>query len=190
MTPPQIRAIQTKIGTEADGFWGPKSVAACQAYLRGLMPPLHPFPAPTQMALKSFYGDPGKGEIEPQLVGIDVKGLGLQYDGRPVATVRVHAKAAASLKRILTELAAAGLGGVLAQYAGVYNHRPMRGGANWSLHAYGAAIDLAPHNNGLHTHWPTKATMPLEVMEIFAREGWLPAGAFWSRDSMHFQSSQ
>jgi hypothetical protein len=66
----------------------------------------------------------------------------------------------------------------------------MRGGSNWSLHAYGAAIDLAPHNNGLHTHWPTRATMPLEVMEIFARQGWLPAGAFWSRDPMHFQATR
>jgi hypothetical protein len=32
--------------------------------------------------------------------------------------------------------------------------------------------------------------MPLDVMEIFAREGWLAAGAFWSRDSMHMQATQ
>jgi hypothetical protein len=32
--------------------------------------------------------------------------------------------------------------------------------------------------------------MPLEVMEAFAREGWLSAGAFWGRDSMHAQASQ
>jgi hypothetical protein len=32
--------------------------------------------------------------------------------------------------------------------------------------------------------------MPIEVMEEFAKEGWLPAGAFWSRDSMHFQSTR
>jgi hypothetical protein len=32
--------------------------------------------------------------------------------------------------------------------------------------------------------------MPLDVMEIFAREGWLAAGAFWGRDSMHMQATQ
>jgi hypothetical protein len=32
--------------------------------------------------------------------------------------------------------------------------------------------------------------MPLEVMEAFAREGWVSAGAFWSRDAMHHQSTQ
>jgi hypothetical protein len=114
----------------------------------------------------------------------------VQYAGKAVSTIRVHERCAQSLLTVLTALAAQGFRPILAQYAGVYNHRPMRGGSSWSLHAYGAAVDLAPHNNGLHTHWPTKATMPLEVMEIFASEGWLPAGAFWSRDAMHFQATR
>ena len=66
----------------------------------------------------------------------------------------------------------------------------MRGGSLPSLHARGAAIDLDPGTNGLHTPWPTRATMPLEVMECFAREGWLAAGAFWGRDAMHFQATR
>jgi hypothetical protein len=32
--------------------------------------------------------------------------------------------------------------------------------------------------------------MPLEIMEAFAREGWLAAGAFWGRDAMHFQATR
>jgi hypothetical protein len=32
--------------------------------------------------------------------------------------------------------------------------------------------------------------MPLEVMEFFAVGGWLSAGAFWLRDSMHFQATK
>jgi hypothetical protein len=28
------------------------------------------------------------------------------------------------------------------------------------------------------------------VMEEFAKEGWLAAGAFWSRDSMHMQATR
>jgi hypothetical protein len=31
--------------------------------------------------------------------------------------------------------------------------------------------------------------MPFGVMEIFAREGWKAAGAFWGRDSMHLEAS-
>jgi hypothetical protein len=190
MTPAQIRTIQTKIGTEPDGFWGPRSTAACQAYLRGLMPRPSPWPASGQAALKAYYGDPAKGEVARQLVPIDVTGLGVQFDGREVTTIRCHRRVADSLLRVLRALSEQGYRHLLAKYAGVYNHRPMRGGSSWSLHAYGAAIDLAPATNGLHTHWPTRATMPLEVMEIFAREGWLPAGAFWSRDAMHFQATQ
>ena len=79
---------------------------------------------------------------------------------------------------------------ILVQYAGVYNNRPMRGGSLPSLHARGAAIDLAPDTNRMSQSWPTSADMPLEVMEAFAREGWTPAGAFWGRDAMHFQSTK
>jgi hypothetical protein len=66
----------------------------------------------------------------------------------------------------------------------------MRGGTRPSTHARGIAIDLAPVWNGNATPWPAKATMPLAVMEQFAREGWLPAGAFWGRDAMHFQATR
>ena len=51
-------------------------------------------------------------------------------------------------------------------------------------------FDFAASENGNHTSWPVAATMPLGVMEIFAAEGWLPAGAFWGRDAMHFQATQ
>jgi hypothetical protein len=37
--------------------------------------------------------------------------------------------------------------------------------------------------------WPTKATMPFEVIEIFAREGWTSGGAYWGYDAMHFQAT-
>jgi hypothetical protein len=38
MTKDQIKDMQVKIGVEADGFWGPKSIIACQSHLRKLMP--------------------------------------------------------------------------------------------------------------------------------------------------------
>jgi hypothetical protein len=185
MTRDRIKRIQSKIGTTVDGFWGPKSIAAVQAHLRALMPTPNPWPGPSQAALQGFYGSPGD---ESKLVGLNVEGLGLKYDGKPVKSIRCHDRVADSLKRVLESLAKTHPD-ILAQYAGVFNNRPMRGGSLPSLHARGAAIDLAPDTNQNKQAWPVSADMPLEVMEAFAREGWTPAGAFWSRDAMHFQAT-
>ena len=186
MTRDRIESIQSKIGVEVDGFWGPKSIAACQSYLRSLMPAESNWPRPSQESLQGFYGSPGD---ESKLVSVNVEGLGLRYDGKPVKSIRCHDKVADSLKRVLVALSKTHPD-ILAQYAGVYNNRTMRGGSLPSLHARGAAIDLAADTNRLSQSWPVSATMPLEVMEAFAREGWVAAGAFWGRDAMHFQATQ
>lgn len=190
MTTDEIRAMQARIGfkgKDIDGFWGPLSIAKCQRYLRAMMPSPNPWPATSEAALSAFYGKPGD---ESQLVPLDVDGLGLKYEGRPVAVVRCHRKVAPSLGRVLAALAGTHPA-VLALYAGVYNNRPMRNGSGRpSLHARGAAIDLWPDANRLKSPWPLVATMPLAVMEEFAREGWVSAGAFWGWDAMHFQATR
>lgn len=179
----QIKAIQTKIGVEPDSFWGPKSIAAAQKYLRKLMPSPNPWPATDQASLTAFYGAAGD---ESQHTTIDVTGLGVKYDGKTVNKIKCHKKIADPLKRVLSAIAK-DFPQIVGDYAGVYNNRAMRGGSTPSLHARAAAIDLSPGSNGNHVSWPVKATMPFEVMEAFAREGALAAGAFWGRDAMHFQ---
>ncbi len=75
MTPAQIMAMQQRIKDrydpflKADGFWGPKSQAACRAYLRSLMPKPNPWPESRSLALQRFYGMPGD---ESQLVRIEL----------------------------------------------------------------------------------------------------------------------
>ncbi len=183
----QIIELQRAVGAEPDGFWGPKSLAACQAHLRGLMPKANPWPKSNQASLRAFYGAPGD---ESNLINLSVPtGAVVHYEGQPVKTIRCHNKLSLSLTLILSRLATVAPG-ILLKYAGCYNNRSIRGGSSPSLHAYGAAIDFDPDTNGNNTHWPTGSTMPLVVMETFAREGWLPAGAFWSRDAMHFQATQ
>lgn len=186
MNTKQIFELQEAVGAVPDGFWGPRSIAACQRHLRSLMPTPHPWPGTSQAALTAFYGAPGD---EDRLMNLDVKGLGLLYEGRAVATVRCHHKVGESLHRVLTSLANTHPW-VLADFAGCYNYRLMRDGNLPSLHARGAAVDFLPGKNGNRTAWPTQAMMPLAVMEAFAREGWVAAGAFWGRDAMHFQATR
>lgn len=183
----QIAAIQKKIGVNADGFFGPVSIAAAKRHLRELMPNALKWPAADQKSLTAFYGAAGD---ESKLINLQVTGLGIEYDGKPVKTIRCHAKVSDSLFRILTAISKSPYSYLLKQYAGCFNNRLMRNGSLPSMHARGAAIDLDPDNNGNLKNWPHDSTMPFEVMEIFAKEGWTAAGAFWSRDSMHMQASQ
>jgi hypothetical protein len=181
----EIIAMQERIGASPDGFWGPKSIAACKAHLRGMMPSPNPWPPADQASLKRFYGEAGD---ESRLVRFELP-RGTLYDGMTARHARANERCFESLSRVLRAIAETPHAWVLAEYAGIYQDRPMRGGSLPSLHARGAAIDLAPNSNCNHKHWPSNATMPLEVMELFAKEGWLAAGAFWSRDAMHFQAT-
>lgn len=185
MTNAGILEIQRKIGVKADGFWGPKSIAAAQAHLRALMPSPNPWPKSDQDSLNYFYGAAGD---ESKLVSLPAPVL-MAYEGAAIRTIRCHRKVADSLARALTT-AASVAPEIVAVYDGCYNNRPMRGGSTPSLHARGAAIDLCADSNGNHQSWPVSAMMPVAVMEAFAREGWLSAGAFWGRDAMHFQATQ
>ncbi len=186
MTRKEIMDIQTRIRTPVDGFWGPKSIAAAQNYLLSLMPIPNPWPDTSQASLTAFYGIPGD---ESQHTLLDVRGMGVKYEGRAVKEIRCHRMVADSLGRVIAKLSKR-FPEVLADYAGCYNNRPMRGGSTPSLHARAAAIDFMPDENGNKTAWPAVAKMPFEVMEIFAVEGWIAAGAFWGRDAMHFQATR
>lgn len=187
----EIIAIQKRIGAKPDGFWGPQSIAACQAHLRRLMPNPNPWPAQDQASLLAFYGRPGD---ESRLVTIEFP-YRMLYDGQLCRKTRVHERCAPSLLDILSEIGDryAGQRGVMEEaedYGGCYNNRPMRNGRLPSLHARGAAIDLDADDNGNLVSWPVAADMPLEIMEVFTRHGWLSAGAFWGRDAMHFQATR
>jgi hypothetical protein len=187
MNQSEIKAMQARIGVVADGFWGPRSIAACKTHLLRMMPTPNPWPAQDQRSLQRFYGSPGD---ESKLVSLNVSGLYIQYEGKPVRIIQCHAKTAKSLERVLRSIARSPFSYVLRDFNGCYNNRNMRGGSLPSLHARGAAIDFMAGSNGNATSWPVRASMPLEVMEMFAQEGWLSAGAFWGRDAMHSQATK
>ncbi len=190
-----IKAVQRQIGALVDGNWGPISTEACRDYLRRRMPAHSHFPK--ESGVTDFYGRHGvEGGFTPPMRTITLPFV-IYYGNKAVRTLSVHEKCADSLQRAFVslhdrfpavdQLRAAGV----LTYDGLYNPRLKRGSATeWSMHSWGIAIDLNAAHNGLHQHWPKSATMPLSVMECFAEQGWLPAGAFWSRDAMHFQATQ
>jgi hypothetical protein len=191
MSSEEIKKMQSKIGVVPDGFWGPKSQKACCDYLKSLMPKPTPWPKSDQSSLREFYGQPGDVS---NLVTVDFP-FPTFYGGKMVRKFRCHKKVADSLLRILTNINSKysknrQIMEEAEDFGGVYNFRNKRGGASLSVHAWGAAIDLDADDNTFRDSWPMKADMPLEVIEEFAREGWLSAGAFWGYDAMHFQATQ
>lgn len=191
MSPQEIRNLQLHVGTTPDGHWGPKSIAACQAHLRKLIEAApQRWPRSDQASLRAFYGEPGD---ESNLVSITFP-YPMYYDGRRVQTTRCHHKVKDSLLRVLNNIGdrwqdCPGIMEEVQDYGGIYNFRNKRGGSTYSVHAWGAAIDLDADDNAFHDAWPMKADMPLEIIEAFALEGWLSAGAFWGYDAMHFQAT-
>jgi hypothetical protein len=101
MNQSQIIELQRRIGTSPDGYWGPKSIAACQRHLKALMPIGDVWPSPEDGAMVRFFGRPGN---ESSLVNLDVTGLGVKYDGQAVRSIRCHKLVADSLGRILRRI--------------------------------------------------------------------------------------
>lgn len=149
------------------------------------------WPEDNPRALKAFYGDPGRGEVESQLVTV-IPPFKMNYEGKPIKGIRFHRKAAPALRAALDQIwehygrdqkKIDALG--ISKFSGSYNHRLIRGSkTKWSNHAYGAAIDLNAGENGLYA----KGNMPRPVIDAFEAQG-----AFWGgnysgrKDPMHFE---
>ena len=186
----EIMQMQRRLGVPADGFWGPMSQGALRTHLHNRLPYPNPWPRGDRASLEAFYGKPGD---ESNLTNI-VPPFPMFYDGKRIQTLRCHKKVAASLLRVLTAIGKSygqqrGVIEEAEDFGGCFNFRNKRGASSLSVHAWGAAIDLDADDNTFRDHWPMQADMNLDVMEAFAREGWISAGAFWGYDAMHFQAT-
>lgn len=199
MTKKQIIKLQTYLNVDPDGFWGPISTKKARDHLNGIAP--HPSKFPTQREVHtntSPYGRNGvRDGYSPPFEVIDLPfSLYLYGDSRErIETLSPHPHCAKSLQQVFINLAEvypdeeSRLKAGILNYYGIYNPRMIRGGRVPSMHSYRNAIDLDATNNKNKNHWPIRSSMPIQVMECFAREGWLSAGAMWSRDAMHFQAT-
>lgn len=163
---------------------------------------------PRYNELDYFYGNPrspsdpktaDKKWIEKSLVYIvPPYPLYTSWDGKSIGRLRVHKRCYKDMLAALQEIAKSipeldRKRFQLDRCGGTYEHRPVRG-YDWnklSVHAYGAAIDLAPGLNKLGQKYDiNKRMMPKEVIDIFLKNGaeW---GGIWQRpDAQHFQFSR
>lgn len=77
-------------------------------------------------------------------------------------------------------------------FGGCVNVRRMRGGSSWSIHSWGAAIDIDPDHNQLK--WgKDKASFAKpdykDFLKAFENEGWTSLGQARNYDWMHFQAA-
>ncbi len=152
--------------------------------------------------------DPGRARHEPffrQMYGADratVEENLVEVPwpfGKPGATLRVTRVNGvdARLTAVVRELQAlpAAERAVLAEPAGGYYWRPIAGTGRQSLHSFGIAIDLGgrfadywrwdAEKNGGNFAWRNR--LPLPIVEIFERHGFIWGGKWRHYDTMHFE---
>ena len=188
-----IKRIQQKVGAVADGIIGPVTLRAICTALGIPGPEQVPvWPSQAQVRLgTSIFGKPGD---ENALVSI-VPAYPLFYEGRRVATIRVHREIAAHVQAALREVLEhygpediSRLG--LDQYGGSYNYRNTTSGKALSMHAWGVALDFAPAGNAYATKAP-RATLSCRECEpwweIWESHGAVSLGRATGCDWMHVQ---
>lgn len=105
-----------------------------------------------------------------------------------VTKITVHKRIAQILKAALVEIYEAGLWNRLGGYSGGFAWRPIRGKNTVSTHAWGIAWDFGASRDPLGDKpGGPDEDMPLEIVAIMERHGFVWGGR-WSRaDQMHFQ---
>ena len=113
----------------------------------------------------------------------------------PIKKITCHEKVADSLLRILSKVRDefGPNDEALKRFGGCLNVRKMRGGSSWSIHSWGAAVDLDPDRNQLrwdHTRARLAAKKYLPLWDIVAGEGWTGLGPARDFDWQHFQAAR
>lgn len=191
--------------TGIDGVWGPVTQDAYNRYriARGLGQGGEPLtlaselPNDTPAELDAFYGKIRGGKAQSQ-VYIDFLPypMYIAWDKEePLRRIRVHKLVRPNLIAALIALRDEfGMDYIrkhgLDMFGGASFQRKRTSNSKiWSTHAYGCAIDLNPVDNGWKVRRPD-ATMPLEVIQLFARYGFINLGSVMGHDYMHFQMTK
>lgn len=139
---------------------------------------------------EALYGDCKSGAVDKHLRRIKWS-VG---ETVPVTNAQGVDKA---LERVVADLAKlpADFQKFLTPSAGTYNCRAIAGTNRYSMHAYAAAIDInvgfsaywrwvKPGPDGLHK-WSNR--IPVEIVSIFEKHGFIWGGRWYHFDTMHFE---
>ena len=139
-----------------------------------------------------MYGNCRKGEVARHLKSVNW--LPSRGGGRIRATtVNGVADRLAAVSRDLEKLPAK-LTRFIVPTSGTYNCRVIAGTRRLSVHAFGAAIDLNARfgnywrwskPNGGDIRW--KNRLPLAIVEVFERHGFIWGGKWYHYDTLHFE---
>ncbi len=185
-----LQRIQKKLGVEADGVLGTRTLSALHSALGIAEPPVWPTQAEVRRGT-SLFGRPGN---EGVLVNL-IPAYPLLYEGTPVRSIRVHEHIARHVQDALREvLAHYGQAEIerlgLDQYGGSYNYRNTSTGSALSMHAWGIALDFAPATNAYATRAP-RATLSHPDCnawwDIWESHGAVSLGRTHGYDWMHVQ---
>lgn len=136
-----------------------------------------------------MYGDCTKGGAEKNLVTVPWLPA---HGGGGVRVTRINSvdKAVAAASAELERLPVETIRKFLLPPAGAYNCRPIAGTNRVSAHGWGIAIDIATRNSD-YWRWSKNRVyrnrIPLEIVEIFERHGFIWGGKWKSFDTMHFE---
>lgn len=139
-----------------------------------------------------MYGDCTKGGVKANLV--DVVWLPKKW-GKTVQVSTVNG-VAAQLAKVSAELDQLPnrFDAFLLPAAGTFNCRPIAGTKRQSVHGHGIAIDIAikhahywqwTKGGGDRLLW--RNAIPIEIVEIFEKHGFIWGGRWYHYDTMHFE---
>lgn len=193
---PTIKSIQKAVGVKEDGELGPLTINAIFVKFdlgdENFKNVITKWPNQNYASMVKFYGDVG----ENQTTLILPYKMYLAWDtDSTIHKISCHEKVHDPLKRIFENtLNHYGLDKIkelkLDCFGGCLNVRKMRGGSSWSIHSWGAAIDLDPDRNQLK--WgKNKANLAKPEYEPFWKivegEGAISLGKTRDIDWMHIQ---
>lgn len=147
----------------------------------------------TTQQIIAKYGQPGTANLIQMPTPFPMR---IAWDTNvTVNKIQVHKLVAPNLQAALTEiLAVYGLPEIqrlgIDLFGGCYNYRKMRGGNDWSRHAWAIAIDLDPARNPLKASDKTaQFAKPAykKMIEIFYKHGFKGLGPEKNYDWMHFE---
>jgi hypothetical protein len=142
---------------------------------------------------RKMYGDCAKGEVTPRMRRVAwMPGRGGGFV--EITTVNGVDKQLEAVVRDLQTLPTS-MTRYLVPSAGTYNCRAIAGTDRTSMHAYGAAIDISTKTSD---YWlwakskgsgpiPYRNQVPIQIVQIFERHGFIWGGKWYHYDTMHFE---